>query len=177
MNGPARVVLIGFMGSGKSTVGPLLAGLLGWEFADLDALVEERAGCPVAAVFAARGEEGFRALESACLRDLAGLSRVVIASGGGAPMEVDNRCFFRDDATVVFYLHVSLDEALARTRGDASRPLLDRESEEVRRLFETRLPRYRELGTFIGTDGRTPTDVAAEIAARLAVPGERFRGA
>jgi shikimate kinase len=167
VTGPSRVVLIGFMGSGKSTVGPLLAGLLGWEFADLDGLVEERAGCPVAAVFTERGEEEFRALESACLRDLAGLSRVVIASGGGAPMEAANRRFFGEEATAVFHLHVSLDEALARTRGDASRPLLDKESNEVRRLYETRLPRYRELGTSIGTDGRTPEDVATEIAARL----------
>jgi shikimate kinase len=158
------------MGAGKSTVGPLLAGLLGWEFVDLDTLVEARAGCPVAAVFAARGEEGFRALESACLRDLAGRGRVVIATGGGAPLREANRWFFEDPAVAVFHLHVSLDEALARTRGDGSRPLLARERGEVQRLYDARLPRYRELGTDIGTDGRTPAEIAAEIAARLGVP-------
>lgn len=164
---PARIVLIGFMGSGKSTVGPRLAGMLGWDFADLDALVEAEAGCPVAEVFAARGEEAFRALESACLRGLAGRGRVVIATGGGAPMRTANRWFFRDAGTAVIHLHVSLDEALARTRGDASRPLLAKGSDEVRRLYETRLPRYRDLGTEIGTDGRAPRDIAVEIAARL----------
>lgn len=164
---PARIVLIGFMGSGKSTVGPLLAGLLGRDFVDLDTLVEARTGCPVAAIFDARGEEGFRTLESACLRDLAGRAQVVIATGGGAPMRDVNQWFFRDAGTAVFHLHVSLDEALTRTRGDASRPLFAKGSDEVLRLYETRVPRYRELGTHVGTDGRTPEDVAAEIAARL----------
>lgn len=165
---PARICLIGFMGSGKSSVGSLLAGLLGWEFVDLDALVEQRAGRTVAAIFAKRGERAFRALESACLRGLAGRGRVVIATGGGAPLAAANRWFFRDAATAVFHLQVSLDGALARTRGDSSRPLLERGPDEVRKLYEARLPRYRALGTGIETDGRTPADVAAEIAARLA---------
>ena len=164
---PTRIGLIGFMGSGKSTVGPLLAGLLGWDFMDLDTLVEARAGCPIAAVFDAHGEERFRALESTCLRDAAWRRRVVIATGGGAPMRDANRWFFRDAGTGVFHLHVSLDGALARTRGDASRPLLAKGADEVHRLYESRLPRYRELGTEILTDGRTPEEVAGEILARL----------
>jgi shikimate kinase len=167
---PLRIVLIGFMGSGKSTVGPLLAGLLGRTFVDLDQLVEARAGCPVAAVFAAHGEEGFRALESSCLRDLAGRGGVVIATGGGAPMGDANRWFFKDAGSAIFHLHVSLDGALARTQGDASRPLLATGRDTVRRLYELRLPRYRELGTPIDTDGRTAEEVAAEIAARLRPP-------
>ena len=164
---PARICLIGFMGSGKSTVGPVLAGRLGWEFVDLDTLVEARAGCPISAVFEEHGEERFRALESACLRDAAMRRRVVIATGGGAPMGEANRWFFEDAGTVVFHLGVSLDEAMARTRGDASRPLLARGSDDVHRLYESRLPLYRELGIGILTDGRTPEEVAAEILARL----------
>jgi shikimate kinase len=164
---PARIALIGFMGSGKSTAGSLLAGLLGWDFVDLDTLVEARAGCPVSAIFDTRGEEGFRALESLCLHELAGRSRVVIATGGGAPTRHANQWFFRDAGTAVFHLHVSLDQALARTQGDASRPLLARGSEEVRQLYETRLPKYRKLGIDIDTDGKTPEDVTAEIVARL----------
>lgn len=163
-----RICLIGFMGSGKSSVGALLAGLLGWEFADLDTFVEQRAGRTVSAIFAERGERAFRALESACLRALADRDRVVIATGGGAPMVAANRWFFRDVASAVFHLHVSLDVALERTRSDSSRPLLARRPDAVRRLYETRLPRYRALGPEIETDGRTPGDVAAEIAARLA---------
>jgi shikimate kinase len=81
-----------------------------------------------------------------------------------------NRWFFQDAGSAVFHLHVSLDGALARTRGDASRPLLATGRDTVRRLYALRLPRYRELGTPIGTDGRTAEEVAAEIAARLHPP-------
>jgi len=164
------------MGSGKSTVGALLAGRLGWDFVALDALVENRAGCPITALFAARGEEGFRMLESECLREAARRTSVVIASGGGTPVGDANRWFFDAVGTVVFHLFVSLNEALARTSGDASRPLLAQGTEEVRRLYETRLPRYRSLGVDIVTDGIAPEDVAAEIAARLSVGGGTSRG-
>ena len=167
MTEPARIVLIGFMGSGKSTVGPLLAKLLEWDFVDLDTLVEARAGCPVSAIFETRGEGEFRSLESSCLHDLAGRRRVVVATGGGAPLGSVNRWFFLDAGTAVFHLRVSLDQALIRTRGDASRPLLARGSDEVHRLYESRLPGYRQLGTDIDTDSRTPEAVAAEIAARI----------
>lgn len=166
---PARICLIGFMGSGKSTVGPLLAGRLGWEFVDLDTLVEARAGRPIAAVFEEHGEGRFRALESACLREAAERRRTVIATGGGAPMGDANRWFFEDAGTAVFHLGVSLDEAMARTRGDASRPLLAGGADDVHRLYESRLPLYRKLGTEVLTDGRTPEEIAAEILARLAV--------
>lgn len=151
-------------------MGALLAGRLGWDFVDLDALVETRAGCPIAALFATRGEEGFRSLESECLREVAERTRVVIASGGGTPVGDANRWFFDAAGTVTFHLFVSLNEAVARTSGDASRPLLSRGSEEVRRLYATRLPRYRRLGTDVATDGVAPEDVAAEIVARLSAP-------
>jgi shikimate kinase len=166
--GPVRVVLIGFMGSGKSTVGALLADRLGWEFVDLDTLVETRAGCPISTVFATHGEQRFRDLESECLYELAGRSRVVIASGGGTPMGDANQWFFTDAGAAVFHLDVSLEEALTRTSGDASRPLLARGPEEVRQRYEARLPRYRELGTGIATDGMSPEEVTVKIAAQLA---------
>jgi len=170
-HGPAaRVALIGFMGSGKSTVGALLAARIGWEFADLDAAIELRAGEPIAAIFRGRGESTFRALESECLRGLVVRTRMVIAAGGGAPMQAENLPFFRDPLTAVFFLHVSLAQALARTAGDASRPLLSQDAEAVRRLYETRLGRYRELGSEIVTGGRTPEEVAREIVDMLGGP-------
>ncbi len=164
----ARVVLIGFMGSGKSTVGALLAGRLAWTFVDVDALVEADAGATIADLFAARGEEHFRTLESAGLRGLAGLSGLVVAAGGGAPLRDANRWFFTADGTAVFHLHVSLERALARAGDGRTRPLLARGADEVRRLYEERLPRYRELGIEIATDGRLPGEIVDEIAARLA---------
>jgi shikimate kinase len=164
----ARVVLIGFMGSGKSTVGALLARRLGWEFVDVDALVEADAGIPIADIFARHGEERFRSLESACLRGLAGRESLVVATGGGAPLHGSNRWFFAADGTAVFHLHVPFERALARAGDGRTRPLLARGAAEVRRLYEERLPRYRELGIEIATDGRSPGDVADEIAARVA---------
>jgi shikimate kinase len=163
----ARVVLIGFMGSGKSTVGALLARRLAWEFVDVDALVEAEAGATIADVFGAHGEAHFRALESACLRGLTGRTRLVVATGGGAPLVETNRWFFTADDTAVFHLHVPLERALARAGDGRTRPLLARGADEVRRLFEVRLPRYRELGIEIAADGMKPEDVVDEIAARM----------
>ncbi len=166
------------MGSGKSTVGALLARRLAWEFVDADTLVETEAGSTIADLFATRGEEGFRALESACLRGLAGRTGLVIATGGGAPLRAENRWFFTADGTAVFHLHVPLERALARAGDGSTRPLLARGADEVRRLYEERLPRYRELGVEIATDGKAPHEVAAEIAERLAAPrrGQRSSG-
>jgi shikimate kinase len=164
----ARVALIGFMGSGKSTVGALLARRLGWEFVDVDALVEAEAGATIADIFTAHGEDHFRTLESAGLRALAGRTGLVVAVGGGAPHRESNRWFFTADGTAVFHLHVPLERALARAGDGRTRPLLAHGADEVRRLYEERLPRYRELGTEIATDGRSPGDVADEIAARMA---------
>jgi len=166
----ARVALIGFMGSGKSTVGAHLARRLAWEFVDVDAEIEAVAGATIADLFAARGEEHFRSLESAALRALTGRTRLVVAVGGGAPLRAENRWFVTAPATAVFHLHVPLERALARAGGGGSRPLLARGADEVRRMYEERLPRYRELGIEIATDGKTADEVAAEIQERLAAP-------
>jgi shikimate kinase len=164
----ARIALIGFMGSGKSTVGTLLARRLAWEFVDVDALVEAESGATIADLFASRGEEHFRTLEAACLRGLARRTELVIATGGGAPLREANRWFFAASGTTVFHLHVPLERALARAGDGRTRPLLARGPDDVRRLYEERLPRYRELGIEIVTDGRSPEDVAEEMAARVA---------
>lgn len=164
---PSRIGLIGFMGSGKTRVGAALARRLGWKFLDLDAEIRRRAGASIADLFAVRGEEWFRELESACLRDAAARERVVIATGGGVPLQEANRWFFRHAGTIVFYLHVTLEQALARTRGDASRPLLAGGPDAVRRLYDSRLPRYEELGTRVDTDGKSPESIAGEIADQL----------
>ena len=84
---PQRIALIGFMGAGKTTVGAILAARLGWDFVDTDALIEVRAGAPVAAIFRERGEQAFRDLEADVLAELAQRQRAVIATGGGAPAQ------------------------------------------------------------------------------------------
>ncbi len=166
---PDRIVLIGFMGSGKSTVGTILARRLGRDFVDTDALVERRARKTIARIFAEEGEAAFRDAEAGVLAGLARRGGLVVATGGGAPAQPRNGWFFSAGA-VTFHLRVSLAAARERTGRESTRPLLGRPDEEVRMLYEGRLPVYEALGAGIDTDGRTPGDVAEEILRILAGP-------
>ncbi len=165
-----RVILIGFMGSGKTSVGRVLASRLGWDFVDTDAAIESRERQTVPEIFRVRGEPAFRQVEREVLDSLRGRSRVVIASGGGAPLQPGNEAFFSSPGTAVFYLHVSLAAALERTGGNRDRPLLAQGDRAVRALYEGRLSRYESLGSGVATDGRTPTEIAEEILVRLRSP-------
>jgi shikimate kinase len=167
-----RVVLIGFMGAGKSTVGPILARRLHYAWVDTDAVIEQRAGAAVAAIFRDRGEEAFRHLESEVLADLARRTGIVIATGGGAPAQGRNRGFFTQGARV-FHLRVSLESVRVRTGADAGRPLLSQAEAEVRKLYDERAHVYEALGAPVETDGRTPGEVAEEIMSLLGGPTEK----
>jgi len=164
-----RVVLIGFMGAGKSTVGPILASRLHYDWVDTDAVIEARAGAPVARIFSERGEPAFRELEAGVLADLAQRTGIVIATGGGAPAQARNRQFFTRGARV-FHLRVSLESVRERTGADAGRPLLSRDDAELRRLLEERARIYEALGAPVETDGRGPAAVADRIMALLERP-------
>jgi shikimate kinase len=166
---PARIVLVGFMGCGKSTVGRILARRLGRAFVDTDGLVEERAGRSIARIFAEDGEAAFRDIEAAALRALQARKGIVAATGGGAPAQPRNAWFFGQDA-LTFHLRVSLAAALQRARHGRERPLLQRSAEEVRRLYEGRLPLYEALGPGIDTDRRSAEEVAGEIVRLLGNP-------
>ncbi len=159
------MALIGFMGCGKTTVGRLLAARLGYPFLDLDQWLEHRQGRSIRQIFQESGEEAFRDLESSALRELSSRRRVVIAAGGGAPLREANRGFFRQAST--FYLEISFEEFLRRTAASADRPLRGRPPEELARLFESRLPVYRELGERVASEGRTPAQVMEEILEKL----------
>jgi shikimate kinase len=166
---PSRVILIGFMGSGKTTVGRILADRLGLELVDTDALVEQRAGARVAEIFRARGESAFRSLESQALASLSDRQGLVIATGGGAPIQPANQAFFTTGE--VFFLRVSLETARERARanprGDRDRPLLALADADLGRLYERRQAVYESLGAAVQTDGRTPQQVSDEIVALL----------
>jgi shikimate kinase len=166
------VALIGFMGCGKTTVGRLLAARLGYAFLDLDQWIEARQGRSIRQVFQESGEEAFRDLEGSALRELSSRRRVVIAAGGGAPLREANRGFFRQAST--FYLEISFEEFLRRTAGNPDRPLRGRPVEELARLFESRLPVYRELGERVVSEGRAPPKVMEEILERLRAKGPRL---
>jgi shikimate kinase len=164
-----RIVLIGFMGAGKSTVGPILAARLGYDWVDTDLVIEKQEGMPVTAIFADRGEAAFRALEAEALAGLARRTAIVIATGGGAAAQERNREFFTRGARV-FHLRVSLQSVRERTGADASRPLLSRGDQVVRRLYLERARIYEALGAPVETDGRSPAEVAEEIMSLLENP-------
>lgn len=163
------VILTGFMGSGKSSVGRLLAQMLSCPFVDLDAEVVEAAGQSINDIFARDGEEFFRMLESANLeRILTTEGFRVIATGGGAVISFQNREMMRNHGLVV-NLKVTLEQVLKRLNGCSNRPLLagEKASERVRALMEGREQYYADADIRIDTDGKSVEDVAAVILSHL----------
>jgi shikimate kinase len=156
------IVLVGFMGAGKTTVGRLLAARLGLPFADSDQAIERRAGRPVRQIFAEDGEPAFRALEHQVIAELLDGPPIVLALGGGAAEHPGTRD--RLARAQVVYLHVSYEQALRRVGGDRRRPLLARP--DVAGLYERRLPAYARVATLtVPTDGRDPQAIAGDILA------------
>jgi shikimate kinase len=168
------IFLVGFMASGKTTVGRLLADRLGWGFADLDELVTRAAGRAVPEIFAAEGEAGFRRRESAAVSEAAGRRRTVIATGGGAACREENLSAMLAAGRVIA-LVVSPQEAIRRVGGASGRPLLDGKTDpvgEAQRLLEARRPFYDRAHLRFETDGRTPTEIADALLDELDVqPG------
>jgi shikimate kinase len=170
---PSRVVLVGFMGSGKTTVGAELAARLGWGFVDLDRFVEQREGRSVATIFRESGEQAFRALEREAAREAGRLTRHVVAAGGGAFAQEETRRLLRERAVCV-WLRCDVETALRRAAGDSARPLsADRET--MRALFVEREPSYRLADATVDTSGTTPAEAAeaALLALGSLLPGER----
>ena len=165
------MVLVGFMGSGKSTVGPHLAQRLERPFVDLDDAIEADAGRSVAEIFSSEGEAGFRERESRCLqRALAGDGSVV-AVGGGAPMREDNWARIRTGNTVVA-LMAEPAELARRLNGSSDRPLLQPGAPSViASLLPSRLSRYLEADVVVKTDGIDPVEVAEQVHGRLSGGG------
>ena len=168
---PQRVVLTGFMGAGKSTVGRLLAQQLGWRFIDVDREIEERAGMPVEEIFARLGEFVFRRMETAAIAHTLGERFAVIALGGGAPEVLANRLLLEQTPrTAVVLLDAPLGTLLGRCDDQAGedhapvRPVLsNRVAAEER--FRYRTPLYRRVARHVvSTDGRTPTQTADDVA-------------
>jgi shikimate kinase len=138
---PGRIVLVGFMGSGKSTVGRMLARELHWGFLDMDRRVEERCGMRIPEIFAERGEAFFRQQEREVAEEIRGASSLVVATGGGAFAFEETREALRAGALVV-WLWAPIETILSRVRLDGSRPLAG-SRERILHLFAERQPSYR----------------------------------
>ncbi|MDP9084239.1 MAG: shikimate kinase AroK [Pseudomonadota bacterium] len=169
MRGKANIFLIGPMGSGKTAVGRHLARLLRFTFYDSDADIEAKTGVDIALIFEKEGEAGFRVREKESIDRLTRLQSIVLATGGGAVIEADNRRVLAERGMVV-YLETSVDQQMERTRHGRHRPLLiDTDPEEkLKELMERRAIFYTEIADFtVFTDGRRVQLVAEEIRLEL----------
>ncbi len=162
------IVLIGFPGTGKSTVGRLLAARLGRAFVDLDDLVVEAAGRSIPDIFRSDGEPAFRQLEREALERALTQEAAVIATGGGAPCREPNISIMLAAGTVVA-LAASVEEVLRRTGRRSGRPLLDGEDPlpAARKLLAARLPFYARAHHTVQTEAKSPADIADEITKLL----------
>ena len=163
------MILVGFMGAGKTTVGQILAGELGWEFTDLDDLVIAREGRSIAEVFRDSGEPYFRNVETECLRDALRdrRSRLVLALGGGAIVQQANAELVRESNVPVVFLDAPSEVLMERCAPQAGvRPLFSSEN-QFRQLYESRRQSYMSAGVRIETASLSPSEVAAEIMRRL----------
>lgn len=160
-----RIVIIGFMGAGKSTVGSVLARSIGWDFVDLDDEVARREGMPVHEIIRERGIAGFRRAESTVGRELLRSRATVISVGGGWPAESGHMDML-DSATVSIWLRVGAEAALDRIAGSGeTRPLLqvDDPMGTAEALLRERVPHYRRGNIVVDTEDREPDVVVMEI--------------
>lgn len=157
---PSRLFLCGFMGSGKTTVGPHLSRRLNYSFIDTDAEIEQRTGQRVADIFALRGESHFRLLEKGVLESLVARKSVVIALGGGVLLNPELLLLVRKTGFLI-YLRTSPETLKHRLRNVTDRPLLS--GSDFQGLFESRRAGYESADYVVDTDQRTPEEVVEHI--------------
>jgi shikimate kinase len=173
MHASAHIVLVGPMGAGKTTVGRLLADLFRMPFIDMDHEIEAHTGAAVSLIFELEGESGFRRRESAMLADLSARKGIVLATGGGAILDPDNRRLLRERGFVI-WLDADVDAQLARLARDRQRPLLqaaDRR-ERLEAMAAARNPLYAEIAelrlpsTGVGNSAHAAHDLLDLLEAR-----------
>ncbi len=165
-----NIILIGFMGAGKTSVGQVLAAQTGMPLVDTDKMIEEEAAMSVSDIFAAHGEASFRETESAVLSKLLKRTdRVVVSAGGGLPLSEKNREMLKELGTVVF-LKVKPETVLVRLEGDTTRPLLagDHVEQKVRELLDYRNLLYEEAADIvIDADEKETGQLVTQICREL----------
>lgn len=160
-----NIVLIGFMGSGKTAVGRELASVLKREFLDTDDLIEQETALSINEIFLRYGEKEFRKLEKSIVHRASGRADVVIATGGGAVLDPQNVSALKKNGILV-YLSLSPEEVVQRLNNDDSRPLLNKEDKEnaVVSLLEKRIPIYESVADLVfDTEGKSIKELAGNI--------------
>jgi shikimate kinase len=169
MKTPGNLFLTGPMGAGKSTIGRQLSKQLRMVFYDSDREIESRTGVDIPLIFELEGEQGFRKRERLVIDELTSLPNIVLATGGGAILDADNRKHLAERGMVI-YLHASVNQQLARTKHDRNRPLLqtDNPRQRLEDLMRLRDPLYREIADLvIDTDGKRVMAVVNQIIRKL----------
>ena len=165
-----NIILTGFMGSGKTTVGQLLSEKYGYTFIDTDQYIEEKCGCTIAELFSKKGEAYFRQLETDTLKELnTSLTHAVLSTGGGLPLREENAVELATLGTVV-YLQITPEEVISRLSGDNTRPLLagGNPEQKVRDLLTYRTPLYeRAADLTIPVTELTPEHIVEEIISKI----------
>lgn len=164
-----NIFLVGLMGSGKTTVGRQLARMLDKQFFDSDHEIEARTGVRITDIFDIEGEAGFRVREKNMIAELSQHRNIILATGGGAILDPDNRAQLQNNGTIV-YLHGKVADLLRRTQYDRNRPLLqnDHRQATLEHLFLVRDPIYREIADLIvDTSARDCSHLAQDILQKL----------
>ena len=163
-----NIVLCGFMGSGKSTIGNLLSKKTGMSFIDLDSYVEQKENKTVAEIFADNGEDYFRQLERDASKELSQKKSLVIATGGGTLTFQENVDAFKTSGKIVL-LDVPVEVVSERLQGDTTRPLLNRPDKEqaMRELYEKRMPLYQSAADIVVNAANSPLQVCMEIISNI----------
>ena len=156
------IYLVGFMGSGKSTVGALLARELNWSFIDLDNTIEAVEGRTIREIFETEGEAPFRTMEHAVLTEASRTEPAVISLGGGTFVQRPNLDFIREVEGVTIWLDCSIGVLRLRCAGMTNRPLF-RDPASFEQLYSQRLPYYQLADHRISTEGRSPDEVVKQI--------------
>lgn len=161
-----NIYLVGFMGSGKSTVGKILAEKLNMNFVDIDKLIEEKEGMKIKDIFERKGESYFRELERKQIEATVKQEGLVVSTGGGLGANLDNMNFMKKNGDVV-WLDVSLNTVLDRLKNDQDRPLLKQPTEKIKQLFEERKNVYRLANIRVNVDKKTPSQIVEEILTKI----------
>ncbi|MCR5559913.1 MAG: shikimate kinase [Schwartzia sp.] len=175
-----NVVLIGFMGTGKSSTGKVLAARLGFSFIDMDTYIETKENRKIPEIFATDGEAYFRSAEREAVKELSERRHIVIATGGGTLKSEENRQILRENGVVVC-LTADVDTILERTRRPGVRPVLDGKDDGDRRaaicsLLEERKEMYSQADLFVDTSERSPLQIVDEIVHYLKREGHKLCG-
>lgn len=164
-----KITLVGFMGSGKSTVGRELSELLGFPLLDLDRLIVEKTGKSIPEIFKSLGEEGFREIEASVLKEsLLKEGSGIIATGGGAPAYGENIEVINRHSLSVF-LKTPFEVIWERISRDENRPLVKLGREGVMELYRKRLPYYERAKLIVECEGKSPREIAQEIISNLSL--------